>query len=350
MSETIVKPKKLSLVDRLVEARKGVPEESTDNPWESTPEDITIPTPDGVGTVTDVEGKLATVRGLSTPESTTVDTNTVESDEVLFPSRYNPSKQLTLAELNVEMGTPPEQIDALYADQTPIDTATSPIGRLMQRFADRVENGAHRADRTTELASDGKEYAKNKLRGAGRAALRAGKASAHATSRIASATAEVASRSAIATAEFAVGTGVITGQKGLELADRADAAVIGKVESAATAAKDAASGALDKSADLAMAAGRKIENGMDIVGDKLIGLKKAALARRKARREVWAKRFNSAGKGLMDGFAKLETGMDIVGDKMINAKDKVIDKTERTKASVNRRRNLGRLAIDSRRS
>ena len=307
MSETLSKPKKMNLVDRLIEARAGVPVEQAtpSNQWESSPEDFAdIPTPDGVGIVSNVEGKLASLRGLANSEVAS-ESSDETSEEFLTSPPY---------------------------DSAPIDAAKSPIGRLMQRFADRVENGAHRADRATELASDGKEYAKNKLRGAGRAALRAGKASAHATSRIASATAEVASRSAIATAEFAVGTGVITGQKGLELADRADAAVIGKVESAATAAKDAASGALDK------------------VGDKLIGLKKAALARRKARREVWAKRFNSAGKGLMDGFAKLETGMDIVGDKMINAKDKVIDKTERTKASVNRRRNLGRLAIDSRRS
>jgi hypothetical protein len=67
MSETIIKPSKSSLADRLVEARKGVPTETTDNPWESNPEDLALPTPDGVGTVHDAAGKLDAVRSLATP-------------------------------------------------------------------------------------------------------------------------------------------------------------------------------------------------------------------------------------------------------------------------------------------
>jgi hypothetical protein len=285
--------------------------------------------------------RLAAARRLSGSEESvpeTADVDAFDSDE------SSPIYEQLMAEQSVDSAEATAEVDS--TPDTMI-TATSRVGRLLQRISDRIENGAERADRTSEVARDLSDTAKVKIRGIGRVAARVG----------------------VATGEFAAGSALYAANKGLELADRADAAVLNAVDNAKENVKATATKAADKTGEAIMNGFAKVESGMDKVGDKMISLKEGAKERlnarmnkarenRKARRERWAKRLNGAKESVSNGLdrsaelamaarRKLEDGMDFVGDKMVSAKESATDTLERGRNSVHTTRAAGRAALDA---
>ena len=281
---------------------------------------------------------------------------------------YDPTKVAGYSKLVERLGPQPETMttDALDGDyvdtgeSSPIfddlvenglessdEPAESVVDASSSRLAELLRRGANGADAAAERWDDTKDRAKKKLRLFGRSALRA----------------------ATATGEFTLGAGVLAANKGLELADRADAAVISAAESAKNNVKDAYNTAADKTGEAIMNGLANVEAGMDKVGDKLVGFKDgvkekliarkaAALARRQARRDRWSQRIAGAKESLNNGLdrsaelamaagAKLEQGMDAVGTKMVNAQEAATDKIERTRTSVRTTRAAGRAALDA---
>jgi hypothetical protein len=305
------------LSERLASARQSESGNSEAAQWESTPEDIQ-----------NREHLLA------------------ESDEQAVALLAERGVQPASVEQPVESDFEGESL--AQQDETPLGTATSRIGRFLQRLSDRAENGAARADNASEFVSDKTELAKTKLRGIGR----------------------VGARFSRAGHEIAAGARVVVTNKALEIGDRVDTAVINAAESATTAVKDKVSAVSDRAGDAIMKGFGSIENGLDKgaskviefkagVKDKLIARKQAAVARRQARRERWSDRRTAAktavnngldrsAAGIMNGFAKIETAGDKVGSKMISAKEAAADKAERAKLTLHATRAIGRAAIDAR--
>jgi hypothetical protein len=270
--------------------------------------------------VENVEGKLATLRELSDAGSEPSTPVEAEESSPIFD-------QLT-AEQN---GTAVE-IDPSASN---VELSTSRIGNLLRNSGDLADNAS-------EKLSDTKELAKTKLRSFGRAALRAARASR----------------------ELGAGVKAIATEKALDVADRVDAAAMRGVEAVATKTKDTYNGAIDKTLEGldkgADYVGDKMIALKEGAKEKLIAKKEAAKTRRQARRERWSQRWTStkesvksgydkSGDALMSGFAKLENGADVVGNKMISAKDKASEKAERARLSVAKTRAIGRAAIDARR-
>jgi hypothetical protein len=129
----------MTLAERLAAAQASPVNPDADK-WQMPPELATV------------ENKLARLHGLEDTAATDLTPYTIEAE-----SPSEPTVETADAELPVE--------------ENPTITATSRVGRLLQRISDRVENGAERADRTSELLTDAKEVAKTKIRGIGRAAL-----------------------------------------------------------------------------------------------------------------------------------------------------------------------------------
>lgn len=63
------------------------------------------------------------------------------------------------------------ETEAETHNEPPLTDATSRVGRIMQRVANRLENGADRADAASERYTDTKELAKKKIKGFGRSAV-----------------------------------------------------------------------------------------------------------------------------------------------------------------------------------
>lgn len=235
-------------------------------------------------------------------------------------------------------------------NESPVVTATSRIGRFLQRVSDRVENGANRADKASEFASDTTELAKTKLRSIGRVAARFGSASR----------------------EVGVGVRVLAANKVADVGRRVDAAVQSAAESATGAVKDKATAISDRTGEAIMNGFAKVETGLDTgaakmvefkagVKEKLIARKTAALARRQARRERWAarrdgikdtvnNRLDRTTEGIMNGFAKVDEFGAKVGNTMISAKESAANKAERAKQTIRTTRTIGRIAIDARKA
>ncbi|MGB3946215.1 MAG: hypothetical protein WBK76_05260 [Candidatus Saccharimonadales bacterium] len=236
--------------------------------------------------------------------------------------------------------------DELMAERTAAP-AESSVGVSSSRLADLLRKGADRADAAAERWDDTKDRAKTKLRGFGRAALRA----------------------ASATGEFTVGAGMQVANKGLELADRADAAFLDAADRAKESIKNTYNAAADRAGEAIMNGLASVENGADKVGDKLVDIKdgikeklaarkQAALKRRQARRDRWSQRWATAKETVNAGLdrsaelamtagAKLENGLDIVGTKMLDTQEAAKAKVERTRLSVRTTRAAGRAALDA---
>lgn len=101
-----------------------------------------------------------------------------------------------------------DQLTAERAGKSEIAPADSSVEASSSRIAALLRGGAELADSSSERWNDAKTRARTKLRGFGRAALRA----------------------KTATVELSVGTGLLAANKGLELADRADDAMFRSIE------------------------------------------------------------------------------------------------------------------------
>jgi hypothetical protein len=257
---------------------------------------------------------------------------------------------LSVAELDVSNESDSPIYEQLLAEATDThETAptVSSVETSSSRLATLLRKGAEVADSSAESWEATKVKAKGKLRGFGRAALRA----------------------KTATVELGVGASLLAANKGVELAQKADESLTRTIENVTTSTKDTYNNTLDKGAGLAMKAGAKLENGMDVVGEKMVGMKtnvkerlatrkQAALNRRQARRQKWSSRYNSikdtidstidrSAELAMKAGAKLENGMDVVGSKAADTKAAASEKLERSKASVHTTRAAGRAALEA---
>lgn len=259
----------------------------------------------------------------TTPEADAAAEWSATPDELPAVSETAESESYSVAESSTE--TPMyDQIMAEQAGVVETAPAESNVDQSASRIGNLLRGTADVADATSEKLSDGKEYAKTKLRNLGRTALRAARA----------------------TRELGAGVKVLAGQAARSGAEQVGSAAKRGLEAAGTKvaesynnAIDKGLGSLDKGADFV---GDKMNNLKEGVKEKLVARKNAALARRQARRERWSQRFTSAKEAV-------KTGYDKSGDALVNAKDKVSDKAERARRTAAATRAIGRAAIDARR-
>lgn len=278
----------------------------------------------------------------ATPEADPAAEWSATPDELPAVSEAAESESYSIPESNEESPIF-AQLKAEQAGSVETTSSQSNVDQSASRIGNLLRGTAAVADATSEKLSDGKEFAKSKLRSFGRAALRAARASR----------------------ELSAGARVLATQTARGGAEQVRTAVKQRAEAVGEKVKDTYNGAIDKGMESldkgADYLGDKVTNLKEGVKEKLVARKEAAMARRQARRERWSQRWSStkesvknsydkAGDSLMNGFAKLENGADAVGDKMISAKDKVTDKVERTRSTAASLRAIGRVAIDSRRS
>lgn len=171
--------------------------------------------------------------------------------------------------------TAPEALPETTAEQpSSVLTATSRIGRLLQRLADRFENGADRADAVSEHLADKTEAAKEVLATVGHTALGVSIISARAAGRGAAKVGE------------AIGDGFVAGMQRVEDGmDKAGDYVQGKVDSVK----------------------ESIAERIQARRERAIERKNAALARKEARRAKWAARREGVkeyGRYVRDGYGE----------------------------------------------
>lgn len=160
-------------------------------------------------------------------------------------------------EVNADVAVDVEPSEPSVEQTTPLLTAKSRIGRLLQRLSDRIENGAEHADTASEYLVDKKDAAKEALVTVGHTALGVGIISARAAGR------------GVATMGEKVGDGFVAGMQKVEAGmDKGANYVQGKVD----------------------AVKESIAERVQARRERAIERKNAALARKEARRAKWAAR------------------------------------------------------------
>lgn len=220
--------------------------------------------------------------------------------------------------------------------ESSVDTSSSRLADLLRRGADGIDSSSERWENT-------KDRAKKKIRLFGRATLRAATASG-----------EFALGTGMIVANKSVELSDRADAAVLSAVESAKDGVVNTYNTAADKTGDAIMNGMARVEAGMDKAGGKLVGFQEGVKDKLAAYKTGALARRQARRAKW----NAAKKAVSNGLdrsaelamatgAKLEAGMDKVGTSMVNTQETVANKIERTKTSVHITRAAGRAALEA---
>lgn len=287
--------------------------------------------------------RLAAARRVSGSEEAPVDTPAPVIEELT-------------SEVSVDSDVDSPIYDQLMAEQAEAGLETDPsadnVDSQGSRIANLLRSSANIADSGAEKWDNTKQAAKKRLSLIGRAAARFGSASR-----------EFAAGARVIATEKALDVADRTTNKVLEVADRADDALFNAADSAKESVKAGATKAAEKTGEAIMNGIDKVGDKMislkEGAKERLVSRMNAAFARRQARRERWAARITGAKESVSNGLdrsaelamaagRKLENGMDKVGDRMVSAKESASNKVERTRESTRAIRQIGRLAIDNR--